>query len=124
MRIVERQKWQQHEDANQDKGYGESVTIFSTLWASLMEIAILFEDKAVEEVAESCGKQADALMGRFGVTGFQYGCAISLLAQTWQFGEQLRRWHNLRSQIHDEGTKANKKPGAVLNPAILRIGDD
>ena len=44
MRIVERQQWQANEEVNQDKGYGEAVIIFTTLWATLMEIAILFED--------------------------------------------------------------------------------
>lgn len=38
-----------------------------------------------------------------------------------EHGEELRRWHNLDTQIGDEGEKANKGKG-VLNPAIMKIG--
>ena len=30
-------------------------------------------------------------------TGFQFGCAVSTLAQTWKHGEELRRVHNKKS---------------------------
>ena len=36
-------------------------------------------------------------------------------------GEDLRRWHNLDTQIRNEGEIANEK-GGVLNPAIMSIG--
>jgi hypothetical protein len=50
-----------------------------------------------------------------------YGAAVSVLSSCWEHGEELRRWHNLDVQIHDEGEKANET-GAVLNPAIMCIG--
>jgi hypothetical protein len=50
-----------------------------------------------------------------------YGCAVSILAKCWQHGDQLRRWHNLKTQIRDEGERANES-GGVLNPALLNIG--
>lgn len=50
-----------------------------------------------------------------------YGCAVSILSQVWIHGEELRRWHNLDSQIGTEGEKANES-GGVLNPAVLNIG--
>jgi len=33
---------------------------------------------------------------------------------------ELRQWHNLKTQIKDEGEKANAS-GGVLNPALLTI---
>jgi hypothetical protein len=39
----------------------------------------------------------------------------------YELDEELRRWHNLRTQIGDEGEKANED-GGVLNPALLRVG--
>jgi hypothetical protein len=39
----------------------------------------------------------------------------------WKHGEALRLWHNLKTQIRDEGEKANES-GGVLNPACLSIG--
>lgn len=48
------------------------------------------------------------------------GMAVSMLVQCWEHGKQLRRWHNLETQIGDEGEKANAL-GGVLNPAVLNI---
>lgn len=42
-------------------------------------------------------------------------------ASVWEHGEELRRWHNIKYQIRDEGAKANET-GAVINPAIISIG--
>ena len=53
-------------------------------------------------------------------SGFQYGAAVTTLAACWEHGDELRRWHNLKSQIGNEGEKANES-GGVLNPAILNI---
>lgn len=58
-----------------------------------------------------------------GVTGFMYGCAVTQLYWHWVHGEELRRWHNLDTQIGDEGEKANES-GGVLNPAILTFGSN
>jgi len=121
MRFKDYDGWKTSLEANKDSGYGESVSVFISLWASLMEVQIIFEGKPVAEIAEACEKQAGALMGRYGMTGFQYGCAVSILSQVWEYGEELRRWHNLRTQIGNEGVKANKS-GGVLNPALLQIG--
>jgi hypothetical protein len=52
--------------------------------------------------------------------GFMYGVAVSMLAQCWKYGEQLRRWHNLDTQIEHEGERANAE-GGTLNPALLNI---
>ena len=72
--------------------------------------------ETVEAVAEQAGQDADI----DGITGFMYGCAVSTLSKVWEHGEQLRRWHNLKTQIKDEGERANES-GGVLNPALLNI---
>lgn len=45
---------------------------------------------------------------------------IEGLSRFWEHGEALRLWHNLDTQIKNEGEIANKT-GGVLNPAILNI---
>ena len=47
-----------------------------------------------------------------------YGAAVFVLATCWEHGEELRRWHNVVTQIGTEGEEANKN-GGVLNPALL-----
>ena len=127
MRIKNWDAWRKSIEANQDAdanellaGYGESVTLFASLWLTLMEKAILFEYKTVAGCAEAAEKEANALLGQWGMTGFQYGCAVSLLAETWSYGEDLRRWHNLQTQVGTEGERANES-GGVLNPALLQL---
>lgn len=74
--------------------------------------------KAIADVADDCCSMADK---NFGITGFMYGCAVSALAHCWKHGDELRRWHNLKTQIRNEGERANET-GGVLNPALLSIG--
>ena len=71
----------------------------------------------LESIADDCSHVADDE----GITGFMYGAAVSMLAQCWIHGEQLRRWHNLKTQLGNEGERANES-GGVLNPALLSIG--
>jgi hypothetical protein len=46
--------------------------------------------------------------------------AVQILSEGWVHGEELRQWHNLDTQIRDEGEKANRE-GGVLNPTLLSI---
>ena len=57
-----------------------------------------------------------------GITGFMYGCAVSMLSELWEHSEALRQWHKLDTQIGDEGEKANES-GGTLNPAVMQIGE-
>ena len=70
----------------------------------------------LEDIAKESEREADTE----GITGFMYGAAVSTLTSVWEHGEKLRLWHNIGTQIHDEGEKANAD-GKVLNPAILNI---
>lgn len=105
--------------AKNDDPYGHAVYEFASMWATKMEQAVATGAK-LEDVAKDLGHEA-AEEAPGGLTGFMYGCAMSLLSQVWVHGEDLRRWHNLDTQIKDEGERANES-GGVLNPAILTIG--
>ena len=89
--------------------YGEMVYTFAERWAELMEKDIELSDdpaKAIEENANKREREADT----DGITGFMYGYAVNILAQCWEYGEILRRWHNKQYKYDGEG---------VINPAVL-----
>ncbi len=101
--------------AAQSDDYGKATIRYAEQWARLMEARI-----ANGDTLEACAQDAAYLANNEGVSWFMYGCAVGILAQCWIHGEQLRRWHNLRTQIHDEGERANES-GTVLNPALLTV---
>jgi hypothetical protein len=110
-------EWQKGVDAQKGDGYGLGVYGFAEAWARLMQ-AKMAEGKPIGEVADACCSLADK---NYGITGFMYGAAVSVLSHCWKHGEELRRWHNIKTQIRDEGERANES-GGVLNPALLNIG--
>lgn len=118
MKLKDAEKWEQFVEANRDDGYGECVLRYIERWAEQMELAF----DAGESMAE-CAKRTRHTADTEGITGFMYWCAVSVLAQVWEHGEELRRWHNLDTQIGTEGEKANES-GGVLNPALLSVGGD
>jgi len=103
--------------ANNSDPYGRCCYLFAADWAALMEKEIA-SGKTVAAVAKDASREADR---KHGVTGFMYGVAVSLLAHCWEHGEDLRRWHNLDTQVGKEGERANEE-GGTLNPALLNIG--
>lgn len=91
--------------------YGHAVYTFAERWAELMEREITKAgdaSKAICENAERLCRKADTE----GITGFMYGCAVSILAQCWEYGEILRVWHN---------DQYGHKGDGVVNPAILTV---
>lgn len=107
--------WDNQVKVNGDP-YGACVVRYAARWANLMEQEIANGGK-IKDFADRCSHEAD----KEGITGFMYGCAVSILAQVWTHGEALRLWHNRKTQIGTEGDKANEQ-GGVLNPALLNIG--
>lgn len=114
MKYADESKWNDFVAKNQDS-YGAGVVRFAERWANLME-AKMDSGAKLEDIAAATRREADSE----GITGFMYGCAVSTLAQTWIHGDTLRRWHNLDTQIGNEGERANTS-GGVLNPALLNI---
>jgi len=92
--------------------YGKGVVDYAERWADLMEKE-LAAGKTIEDIAGSTRRTADI----DGIPVFMYGCAVSSLAHFWEFGEALRKWHNLEIQ-----ERANAS-GGTLNPALLTITD-
>jgi hypothetical protein len=115
MTLRDPEGWRKSCEVNSD-GYGGAVMTYAERWARLMEARIA-KGERLADIAKECSHIAD----EEGITGFMYGCAVSILAQVWIHGEELRRWHNLDTQIGSEGEKANES-GGVLNPACLTIG--
>lgn len=73
--------------------------------------------ETIEEMAKETSHDADTE----GITGFMYGWAVGALGEFWVHGEELRQWHNIETQVRNEGTIANRD-GGTLNPALLNIG--
>lgn len=103
--------WDLGLENNQD-AYGRAVYLYAAKWASLMD-PLVADGVPVAKCAKDTSRKADA---EYGITGFQYGCAVSILSHAWEHGEDLRRWHNLDTQVHDEGEKANER--ALLRAAF------
>jgi hypothetical protein len=104
--------WQSWVDANKDS-YGAAIIHYAATWANLMESRIK-AGKKLEDIADKTSHDADTE----GITEFMYTAAVSMLSKAWEHGEALRRWHNLKTQIRDEGEKANES-GGVLNPGFI-----
>lgn len=108
-------KEQYYEDwSNKNKDfYGRGCFNYAERWADLMEIAIEESDKSPMEViienAEELGSKADI----DGITGFMYNSAVAILTQCWEYGEELRQWHN---------NKYNYTGNGVVNTSVLTIG--
>lgn len=115
MQIRDEAKWAEMCEGNTDF-YGAGILRYAERWADMMEKRIA-EGQALEEIAKATSHEADTE----GITGFMYGAAVATLADVWEHGEVLRRWHNSSIAIGDEGEEANKT-GGVLNPALLSIG--
>ena len=93
MRIVNAALWEDGVKNNQD-AYGAQIYIFAKKWAELMESKMDGGEK-LEDVAKDTGHEANDT----GITGFMYGCAVNVLVDCWEHGEQLRLWHNLDTQL-------------------------
>jgi hypothetical protein len=109
--------WKKRRDANMDGGYGQAVIEYAERWANLVEERTAGDETLLESVVKQASHDADI----DGITGFMYGAAVTVLADSWAWGERLRKWHNLDIQIGHEGERANKGKG-VLNRALLSLG--
>lgn len=98
-------------DKNTDS-YGRACFTYAERWAEMMEKLIESSDdepmKVIVDNADSLSSEADTE----GITGFMYGCAVSILSQCWKYGEELRKWHNKEYNYDGEG---------VVNPAIMKV---
>lgn len=91
--------------------YGHGVYTFAERWADLMEKDIEASNDPAKSIIENANKRSDEADTE-GITGFMYGCAVSILSDCWEYGEFLRKWHNKEYGYEGDG---------VVNPAIITI---
>ena len=80
-------------DKNTDP-YERACFTYAQRWAEMMEDAI---ENSTDEPVKVIADNADRLSDKADIeeiTGFMYGCAISILLHCWEYGEELREWHN------------------------------
>lgn len=110
-------QWKRFLEDESQNPYGFACLRYAARWANLMEARLAAGATDVASIAKEMSHEADD----DGITGFMYGVSVFMLSKCWARGEELRRWHNLDTQIGDEGEKANAS-GGVLNPALLTTG--
>lgn len=113
---VDADKWKEFQELHTRNPYDAGILAYATRWARLMQVEMA-NGKKLEDVADATSSEADLE----GMSGFSYGIAVGAIAEQWKFGDQLRRWHNHKYQLGNEGDEANDT-GGVLNPAMLVIG--
>lgn len=106
MKIKDTTGWETGLANNRDP-YGAAAYRYAETWANLMEEKIENGEK-LSDIAESTSHEADVE----GITGFMYGCAVSVLSNAWEYGDELRKWHNKEYDYEGDG---------VVNPAILTV---
>ncbi|ATN93973.1 hypothetical protein J4U01_gp010 [Mycobacterium phage Kumao] len=119
-KIADEEIWAGWKQKNEHDPVGVGAIRFAARYANALESRLAQGDKledVAEEVSYDCGEDINA---------FQYSVGVAVLAGSWEHGEALRRWHNLRWQTQDEGVRANET-GEVLifqvNPLELLLGD-
>ena len=106
MKLKNKEGWEQFVAINNDP-YGSGVVRYAERWANMMEKEIEV-GKELIDIADATSNRADTE----GITGYMYGCAVSILSQVWEHGEELRKWHNKEYGYEGNGT---------VNPAIITI---
>ena len=93
--------------------YGRACFTYAERWAGLLEKEIEKSEEETQKVIIKCAEKLSHIADVEGITGYMYGCAVNILAQCWEYGEELRKWHNKEYGYEGEG---------VVNPAIITIG--
>ena len=115
MEVKDRDEYEKYVNINSGDGYSKGVVDYEKRWCDLMEKKMA-DGAELKDIWKDCSFEVAE-----GITGFMYGCAVASLSRHWVHGEELRKLHNLDTQIGSEGEDANQS-GGVLNPALLTIG--
>lgn len=107
MEFKNKEIWDKAVEVNKDDFYGKGIIDFANRWALLMEAEIAKGFK-VADIAHETSNKADT----DGITGFMYGMAVTLLSESWKYGDELAAWHN---------NKYNHKGDGIANPAVVII---
>ena len=107
IKVGKEKEFEQFVEINSKDFYSRGIVDYAKRWAELMEKEIESGAK-VADIADRTSGTADT----DGITGYMYGCAVGVLSDFWEYGENLRKWHNHEYDYDGEG---------VVNPAILVI---
>jgi hypothetical protein len=102
--------------SKQTDNYSKACFVYAEAWAGLLEARMIMWSEPIdiiEKYAEKYSHLADEVAG--GITGFMYGVAVNILAQCWEYGDYINKWHNRKYGRNDD------EPGTV-NPAIITLG--
>ena len=105
-----KKNWEQYVEVNSKDGYSYGVVTYAERWAKYMQHLMKKHNKNVAQIADNASHASDVE----GITGFMYGCAVSVLSQCWKYGDELRRWHNKKWGREDV-------VDGVVNPAVMTI---
>ena len=94
-------------EINSHDCYSKGVIDYMIRWANMMEEHIS-NGENINNIVEKISHEADT----DGITGFMYGCAVHLLSELWEYGEDLRKWHNKQHEYEGDG---------VVNPAVFTV---
>lgn len=112
MKIIEGKEKEYREWFNKNSdSYSRECFLYAERWADLLEKEITSDEDA-QSVIMRCADNLSHIADLNGITGFMFGCAVSILCQCWQYGEELRKWNNKEYGYEGDG---------VVNPAVLTI---
>ena len=105
MHVRDAKKWAADKKANVDP-YSAAILKYAEEWANTMELRLSKGEK-LPSIAKKCEPRGH------GITGFMFGAAVATLVAHWDYGEELRRWHNAEyGQPNAKGT---------INPALVTV---
>lgn len=120
--VSDQEAWDEYKRKNDDReggplgpGYGVRIMSYAEEWARVMQ-AEMAAGKKLADIMEPTSFEASY----DGISAAMYGAAVHVLSQCWVHGEELRRAHNLKHQIGDEGEHANDE-GGTLDPAFIHV---
>jgi len=115
MPITNKKTWTAWEKANDDP-YGKACVDVAR------QVMKILDDNPGDFDTHKIVCQADKEVKAGGITGFMAGCVAQMVSKCHSRGEEFRRkWNNDNSIQDGGGEKANKKKGAVINPALITI---
>ncbi|RAP43838.1 MAG: hypothetical protein BZ136_09275 [Methanosphaera sp. rholeuAM74] len=82
-------------------------------WRIEERINYLSKDKTPEEIIMTETEGITKGVWNDGMTGYQYGLSILLLATYWKYGEYIKKWHNTQM--------GNPDAKGVINPSVLTL---
>lgn len=104
--------WREYVRINSKDAYSACVITYAKRWAKYMQHLMKKHNKTVSEIADNASHLCDIE----GITGYMYGCAVSVLSQCWKYGDDLKKWHN-KEWGHEDAE-------GVINPAVITITEE